>query len=113
MKDTTKRSVLRSMHIVFGIPIAVTSTARSKSFQTTLPLFDLSPFLRLYFRDFGCGKAISFDEVVRKGRREMTLPVPPIARKQLAPIASVILSYEVSLLLSRHLLSDSPAVRDH
>jgi hypothetical protein len=36
---------------------------RLKKFRTTPLLFDLSSFLCLSFRDFGCGKAISFGDL--------------------------------------------------
>src|SRR5439155_1288158 len=39
----------------------------------TPPLFGLSSFLYLLFRDFGCGKAMSFDDVFRKDRLNKTL----------------------------------------
>jgi hypothetical protein len=41
-------------------------TVRLKKFQITPPLFGLSSFLYLFFRDYGCGKAMSFDDCVRK-----------------------------------------------
>ena len=47
---------------------------RLKRFQTTPPLFGLSSFPYLSFRDFGCGKAISFDDLFQKDRaRRLTL----------------------------------------
>jgi Protein of unknown function (DUF4256) len=42
---------------------------RLKNFQTTPPLFGLSPFLYLPLRDCGCGKAMSFDDLFRKDWR--------------------------------------------
>src|ERR1700704_5758458 len=42
---------------------------RLKKFQTMPPLFGLSSFLYLSFRDFGCGKAMSFDDLFRKSER--------------------------------------------
>ena len=39
---------------------------RLKKFQSTPPLFGLSSFLQLSFRDFGCGKAMSFDDYFEK-----------------------------------------------
>ena len=43
---------------------------RLKKFQTTPPLFGLSSFLYLSFRDCGCGKAMSFDDYFRKDRHD-------------------------------------------
>jgi hypothetical protein len=52
---------------------SVISIVRLKKFQTTPPLFGLSSFLHLSFRDFGCGKAMSFDDLFRKDRINKTL----------------------------------------
>src|SRR5262245_7524733 len=41
---------------------------RLKKFQTTPPLLGLSSFLYLSWRDFGCGKAMSCDDLFRKDR---------------------------------------------
>src|SRR5436190_4273701 len=46
---------------------------RLKKFQSTPLLFGLSSFLYLFFRDFGCGKAMSFDDLFRKDRPNKTL----------------------------------------
>src|SRR5580658_10850739 len=45
---------------------SVTFIARLTKFQTTLPLLGLFLFLGLFFRDCGCGKAISFDDLFRR-----------------------------------------------
>src|SRR6266404_1686671 len=50
---------------------------RFKNFQTTPPWFGLSPFLYLSLRDFGCGKAMSFDDLFRKDRPNKMLQITP------------------------------------
>src|SRR5438876_12175047 len=50
---------------------------RLKNFQATPPLFGLSPFLYLSLRDFGCGKAMSFDDLFRKDRPNKMLLITP------------------------------------
>src|SRR4029077_8238139 len=44
--------------------------ARLTKSQSTPPLFGLSSFLYLSFRDCGCGKAMSFDDLFRKDRHD-------------------------------------------
>jgi len=41
------------------------------------PLFGLSSFLHLSFRDCGCGKAMSFDDLFRKDRPNKILQLIP------------------------------------
>src|SRR5438445_9801631 len=41
---------------------------RLKKFQTTRPQLDLSSSLSWSFRDCGCGKAMSFDDLFRRDR---------------------------------------------
>ena len=72
MKDATKRTIVRWIHIVFSIPI-LGYIVRLNNFQCTPPVFGLSLFLSWSFRDFGCGKAISFDGFFRRGRPYKTL----------------------------------------
>jgi hypothetical protein len=45
MKEATKRSILRWIHIVFAIPILGYIYVRLKKFQSTPPEFGLSSFL--------------------------------------------------------------------
>jgi hypothetical protein len=66
MSSAAKRRIFRWTHIVFSIPNSVTFTVRLNRFQTTPPLLGLSSFLYLSYRDFGCGKAMSFDDSFRK-----------------------------------------------
>jgi hypothetical protein len=68
MKEATKRSIFRWIHIVFAIPILGYINIRLKTFRATRPLLDLSSFLCLSFLDCGCGKAMSFDDLFRKDR---------------------------------------------
>jgi hypothetical protein len=73
MNDATKRSILRWIHIIFGIPILgyiygpvseVQQYAAAVRF-VFLPVIVLS--------GFGCGKAMSFDDLFRKDRPNTTL----------------------------------------
>ena len=77
MNDATKRSILRWIHIIFGIPILgyiygpvseVQQYAAAVRF-VFLPVIVLS--------GFGCGKAMSFDDLFRKDRRNRILQVTP------------------------------------
>jgi hypothetical protein len=82
MKDATKRSILRWIHFSsLAFRSSVMFIVRLKKFQITPPLFGLSPFLYLSFRDFGCGKAMSFDDLCRKDR-----PNKESVRNELAKI---------------------------
>jgi hypothetical protein len=67
MKETTKRSILRWIHIVFAIPILGYIYSPLNKFQTTPPLLGLSSCLYSLFRDSGCGKAMSFGDLFRGG----------------------------------------------
>jgi hypothetical protein len=71
MSDVTKRSILRCIHIVFAIPIAGYVYSPFKELPNYALWFGSSPFLLRSLRDFGCGKATSFDDLFRKDR-----PVP-------------------------------------
>jgi hypothetical protein len=52
---------------------SVTFIARLTKFQTTPPPLGLSSFLCLFFRDCGCGKAMSFDDFFRRDGPSKTL----------------------------------------
>jgi hypothetical protein len=54
---------------------SVTSIVRLKSFQTMLPQLGSFSFLEWFFRDCGCGKAISCGDLFREDRPETTLPI--------------------------------------
>jgi hypothetical protein len=56
---------------------------RLNKFQTTPPLFGLSSFLYLPYRDFGCGKAMCFDDLFRKGRPNKTLQLAALFNSSL------------------------------
>ncbi len=75
MNDATKRSILRWIHIVFGIPIIGYVYSPFKELPSYAPLFGLSPFLYLSLRDFGCGKDMSFDDLFRKDRPNKMLQI--------------------------------------
>jgi hypothetical protein len=68
MKEATKRSIFRWIHIVFAIPIAGYIIVRLTKSQTTRPLLGFSSFLYSSFRDYGCGKAMSFDDLFQSDR---------------------------------------------
>jgi hypothetical protein len=63
MKDATKRSIFRWLHLVFAIPIVGYIYSRLTKFQTIPPLLGLSSSQYLSFGDCGCGKAMSFDDL--------------------------------------------------
>jgi len=65
MKRAAKLSIFRSIHIIFSIPILGYIYSRLNKFQTMPPLLGMLSFLYLSFRDFGCGKAMSFDDLFR------------------------------------------------
>src|SRR5216684_7623524 len=46
---------------------------RLKNFQSTPPVFGLSSFMQCSFRDCGCGKAMSCDDLFRRDRPNKTL----------------------------------------
>jgi|ERR1700687_4588132 len=50
---------------------------RLKQFQTTPPQLGLSSFLQWSFRDCGCGKAMSFDNLFRKDPPNKMLQITP------------------------------------
>jgi hypothetical protein len=68
MKDTTKRSILRSIHIVFALPIVGYIYGPPSETLQYLPYFGSSTFPSLSFRDYGCGKAMSFADFFREDR---------------------------------------------
>jgi hypothetical protein len=72
MKDATKRSILRWIHIVFAIPIIGYIYSPFEQIPTTPGLLGLSSFLYLSLRGFGCGKAMSFDDLFRRDRPNKT-----------------------------------------
>ena len=73
MKDATKRSIVRRIHIVFAIPILGYVYSPFEQIPNYAPLPGLSSFLHLSFRDFGCGRAMSFDDLFRRDRPNKTL----------------------------------------
>jgi hypothetical protein len=59
ISNATKRSILRWIHLVFTIPIIGYVYSPFEELPNYAPLFGLSPFLYLSFRDFGCTQAYS------------------------------------------------------
>jgi hypothetical protein len=68
MNQGTQRSIFRWIHIIVAIPIVGYIYSPFEEIPNYAPLFDMSPFLSLSFRGSGCGKAMSFDALFRKGR---------------------------------------------
>jgi hypothetical protein len=68
MKEATKRSIVRWIHIFFSIPILgyIYSPFEKLPGYATRP--DMSSFLPWSFQDCGCGKATSSDDLFRAGR---------------------------------------------
>ncbi len=62
---------------------------RLKKSQSTPPLFGLSSFLYLSFRDCGCGKAMSFDDFFRKDRHDPLIFLSSDGRGETRRIAQV------------------------
>jgi hypothetical protein len=59
ISNATKRSILRWIHLVLTIPIIGYVYSPFAELPNYPPLFGLSPFLYLSFRDFGCMQAYS------------------------------------------------------
>lgn len=70
MKEATERSIFRWIHIVFAIPIIGYIYSPFEQIPNYAPLPGLSSFLYLSSRDFGCGKAMSFEDLFRRDRRD-------------------------------------------
>jgi len=69
MTEATKRSIFRWIHIACGIPILGYIYDSASDTPNYAPLFGMSFFLYCSFRDCGCGKAMSFDDLFRRDRR--------------------------------------------
>jgi len=54
ISDGTKRAIIRWIHIIFGIPILGYIYSPFEEIPNYAPLFGVSSFLQLSFRDFGC-----------------------------------------------------------
>ena len=72
MKNATKRLILRWIHIVFGIPIIgyIYSPFEEAPKYGHATRFVFVPVLLL--SGFGCGRAMSFDDLFRKDRPNKT-----------------------------------------
>ena|SRR6266480_113137 len=73
ISDGTNVRFFAGFTLSLAFRYSLTFIVRLKKFQTTRPLFGVSSFLQLSFRDFGCGKAMSFDDLFRKDRPNMAL----------------------------------------
>jgi hypothetical protein len=62
MKEATKRSIFRWIHILFGIPIIGYIYDSPTNTPHYAPPFAMSFFLYCSSQDYGCGKAMSFDD---------------------------------------------------
>ena len=72
VSNATKRWILRSIHLLLSIPIIGYIYSPFDQIPNYAPVPGLSSFLCLFFRDFGCGKAMSFDGSFRKDRPNKT-----------------------------------------
>ena len=66
MTEATKRSIFRWVHIICGIPILGYIYDSPSDTTTTPPVFGMSFFLYCSFQGFGCGKAMSFADLLRE-----------------------------------------------
>jgi len=66
MRDTTKRSIFRWIHIVFGAPIIGYVYSPFKELPNYAPVVRYIALPVIVLRDFGCGRVISFDDLFRK-----------------------------------------------
>jgi hypothetical protein len=73
INEATKRSILPWIYIVFAIPVIGYIKVHLSKFPTTRQPLGLSSFRSCSFRDFGCGKAMSLDELFRKRSDEHIL----------------------------------------
>ena len=65
MKGATKRSIFRWIHIIFSIPILGYIYSPFEQIPNYAPATRYVFVPVLSFRDFGCGKAMSFDDLFR------------------------------------------------
>ena len=87
MNDATKRSILRWIHIVFGIPILgyiYGEPSEVQQYAAAVRVFFL-PVIVL--SGFWNGKAMSFDDLFRKDRPNTTLGLAP-AQALVAPVTT-------------------------
>jgi len=68
MKDATKRSIIRWIHIVFAIPIIGYIYSPFDQIPNYAPATRYVFVPALVLRDFGCGKAMSSDDSFGKDR---------------------------------------------
>ena len=68
MKEATKRSIIRWTHIIFGIPILGYIYDSPSDTPITPSVFGIFFFPYSSFRDCGCGKVMSFDDLFGRDR---------------------------------------------
>jgi hypothetical protein len=66
ISDATKRSILRWIHITFGIPIFGYIYSAFEEIPNYAPAVRSIFVPVLSFRDFGCGKAMSLRRLISK-----------------------------------------------
>jgi hypothetical protein len=66
MKDATKRSILRWVHLVFGIPIIGYVYSSFKELPNYAPVVRYVTLPVIVLSGLGCGRAIFFDDLFRK-----------------------------------------------
>jgi hypothetical protein len=69
MKEATKRSILRWIHIIISIPIIGYIYSPFEEFQITPSAVRFVFLPVIVLSGFGCGKAMSFDDLFRKSSR--------------------------------------------
>ena len=65
MKEATKRSIVRWIHLIFSIPIIGYIYSPFVELPNYAPVVRFVAFPGIRYQAFGCGKAISFDEAGR------------------------------------------------
>ena len=66
ISNATKRAILRSIHLVFSIPILGYVTVRLQNFRNTPPSLGLSSFQYLSFRDLECTRGYSLPSLASR-----------------------------------------------
>jgi hypothetical protein len=66
MKEATKRPIFRWIHLIFAIPIIGYVYSPFKELPNYAPVVRYVAVPVIALRDFGCGKAIFFDDLFRK-----------------------------------------------
>ncbi|HEX8835951.1 MAG TPA: hypothetical protein VF748_03365 [Candidatus Acidoferrum sp.] len=83
MNQATTRSIFRWIHIIFAMPIAGYIYSPFDKIPNYAALLGLSSSLYLSLQDFGCGKAIWFEDFFRRERLSKMLQIIPSLRRNL------------------------------